>query len=129
MLIFGVLLWNALTLLRSPREKSVYGGFKDMKSMRKKMMINLGINAGNFMTGVIVAAIDGAREFNTFPDMNGRLNNSASFLFKFIIELFLKDIFKKNHSLEIYLKMLQQHSSITDFSLTEPMLEQFVRTI
>jgi len=100
-----------------------------MKSMRKKMMINLGINAGNFMTGVIVAAIDGAREFNTFPDMNGRLNNSASFLFKFIIELFLKDIFKKNHSLEIYLKMLQQHSSITDFSLTEPMLEQFVRTI
>jgi len=72
MLMFGVLLWNALTLLRGPREKGLYGAFKDMKSMRKKMMINLGVNAANFMTGVIVAALDGAREFNTFPDMNGR---------------------------------------------------------
>jgi len=36
-------------------------------------LINLLVNIANFATGVIVAAIDGSRRFNTFPDMDGKL--------------------------------------------------------
>lgn len=71
-IMFGVLFWNSLTLLRSPKERGFYGGYKDMENMGKKMRINLLINIANFMTGVIVAANDGARSFNTFPTMDGK---------------------------------------------------------
>jgi len=73
MLMFGVIMWNSMTLLRSPKEKGIYGGYKDMAKMGNKMRINLLINVANFMTGVVVASIDGSREFNTFPLMDGKI--------------------------------------------------------
>jgi cytochrome c oxidase assembly protein subunit 15 len=72
MVMFAVILWNGLTLLRRPTPVS-QGNRKDMMCARTKMLIVLFINALNFATGVMVAGIDGSRHFNTFPDMNGRL--------------------------------------------------------
>jgi len=90
MLMFGVVVWNSLTLLRSPKEKGLYGGYKDMASMGKKMRINLLINVANFMTGVVVASLDGARAFNTFPTMDGKIIPEGYLHEKFI----LRDIFE-----------------------------------
>jgi len=73
MIITGVLLWNTVTLLRSSREKNLRGNANEIKQFRRKVLINLLINIANFATGVIVAAIDGSRRFNTFPDMDGKL--------------------------------------------------------
>ena len=74
MLMFGVLFWNGLSLVRS-KSKMSNANKKDMLSMKTKVLIASIIHALNFATGVMVAGIDGSKKFNTFPDMDGQYFN------------------------------------------------------
>jgi len=73
MFMFAILMWNGITLLRSPKHPITQENIRENKSLRSKMMFVFGVNVLNFITGVMVAGIDGSRRFNSFPLMDGQV--------------------------------------------------------
>jgi len=72
--IYGILFWNALTLLRKPQERILKESMLSCTmSARVKMIAILHFVAFNIITGVTVAGIDAGKVFNTWPDMNGAI--------------------------------------------------------
>jgi len=69
--IYSILFWNALTLLRRPQENFVNGvNHLHMKKMRRGAIFILHFIALNIMSGAFVAGIDAGKVFNTWPLMN-----------------------------------------------------------
>ena len=71
-LIYSILFWNGLNLLRKPQEKILtQSTLNTSLSVRGKMIGILHFIVFNIVTGVTVAGIDAGKVFNTWPDMNG----------------------------------------------------------
>ena len=73
-LIYSMLLWNGLTLVRKPQEKFVTPEIgKSFKKMRGLSIGLLHLVAINIITGAAVAGIDAGKVFNTWPLMNDQV--------------------------------------------------------
>ena len=72
MIIYSILLWHGLTLLRnSPEFQWKLLNIKDMLKTRKWAMSATHLLGITIAGGSIVAGIDGGKVFNTWPLMNG----------------------------------------------------------
>lgn len=71
-IIYSILLWNALNLLKPQINGNKISEFsaKNMKSMRRGAILILHFIAFNILSGVFVAGIDAGKLYNTWPLMN-----------------------------------------------------------
>lgn len=69
--IYSILFWNALTLLRIPQENVVNAeNFSNILKIRRGALLILFFAAFNIMSGALVAGIDAGKVYNTWPLMN-----------------------------------------------------------
>lgn len=72
MIIFSLLLWNGLTLVRTAPEFTwKFANPMDMLRMKKVSTASLHLIALAIAAGSIVAGLDAGKVFNTWPLMNG----------------------------------------------------------
>jgi len=75
--IYSVLFWNALNLLRGPQEKVfTSANFPHISKIKAGSLLILLFLSFNIMSGALVAGIDAGKVYNTWPLMNDEyLNN------------------------------------------------------
>lgn len=74
-IIYSVLFWNALNLLR-PQQIETNLNLKNVKSIRRGAIFLIHLVVLNIMSGVCVAGIDAGKLYNTWPLMNNELKNN-----------------------------------------------------